>query len=30
MDNLEKIAVLCGKIVSFSADGNNDALASGI
>lgn len=27
MDNLEKIAVLCGKIVSFSADGNNDALA---
>lgn len=30
MKNLEKIALLCGKILSLSADGNDDALAGAL
>ena len=30
MKNLEKIALLCGKILSLSADGNDDALADAL
>lgn len=30
MRNLEKIALLCGKIISLSADGDDDALVGAL